>query len=420
MKVAVIFRSLKPLKFSLLFRFIIPLLLFFAQIFQNKFEMYADDMSLTNLTENGNSEFGCEKHCHKESPKTYHPIASSTPWHGDKCNEEYTHTINPFLQNYRDYKLHDKRPTSYGMTPQNPFGDIEICQDFSSPVHPHVSNTNNSVRRTIRNPILQPKTYNGKQSLHEYLQHFNYCSKINSWGEYEKGIFLAASLTDEAASILVGKSDSIGFHELTQLLENRFGPAKSALYKSELRARRQRKGENYQSLAEDIRRLTFLAYPELPETVQQNLACDAFVDAIMYDDARRFVLQNVPTTLKEAVENARQFEAIRARERDRNMDHFASKPVRVVEKESENELREILGSLREDIVSLKLENATLRQEMKSLCTGARPKTRSDNKSGNVNANKPFRCWNCGEYGHMRKECLNSKGQGGPVASTQVP
>ena len=173
------------------------------------------------------------------------------------------------------------------------------------------------VNNSIRKPIIRPQHYSGLSSWQDYVQHFENCAVINCWGgDQEKLIFLAASLVDAATSVLVGSHYS-SYQELCAALERRFGPAQSALCKSELRARRQKRGESFQPLAEDIRRLTMLAYPDLPEAAWQSMACEVFIDSISSDETRRFMLQSTPVDLLSAVTAARQFEAIKAKERDR-------------------------------------------------------------------------------------------------------
>lgn len=212
-------------------------------------------------------------------------------------------------------------------------------------------------------PIIIPQKYTGITSWHDYLQHFENCAKINQWNSEEKCMFLAASLVDSATSVLVGKTFST-FSELCEALERRFGPAQAALCKSELKARRQKKGESYQSLAEDVRRLTMLAYPDLPLQAIESMACEAFIDSIYSDEARRFVLQKLPIDLLSAVTAARQFEAIKARERDRKYEIPTTHLVRSLEDDSG--LRDTIEDLAKQVKSLSVSQNSLFEQLNSI------------------------------------------------------
>ena len=297
----------------------------------------------------------------------------------------------------------------------------------------------------VRKPILRPQNYSGVSSWHDYRQHFENCAAINGWNDMEKLLFLSAALTETATSVLVGvKYDS--YSELCAALERRFGPAQAALCKSELRARRQKKGESYQSLAEDIRRLTMLAYPELPEDAWQSMACEAFIDSISSDEARRFVLQAMPSDLLSAVTAARQFEAIKSRERDRKLE--VPVQVRAVDQVDEVYIKESIDDLARQVKSLAVSQKSLFEQVNTLQLNE-PNQRFSTQQNTYAYPVPYgyqngfnqpipglfrgpqawyysnqryqrppqprhnRCFRCNQEGHFKRECpLNTMWRGG--------
>lgn len=233
-----------------------------------------------------------------------------------------------------------------------------------SQVGPLVKREPVSIEHSVRKPIIRPQNYSGSKSWHEYLQHFENCARINGWDDQDKLMFLSASLVDLATSVLVG-TQYHSFRALCEALERRFGPAQATLCKSELRARRQRRGECFQGLAEDIRRLTILAYPDLPEVAWQNMACEAFIDAISSDEVRRFVLQSLPSDLLSAVTAARQYEAIKARERDRKLE--VPVQIRSVGSPSEQDgLYQAITTLTKQVDSLRVNQSQLLAKVEQL------------------------------------------------------
>lgn len=301
------------------------------------------------------------------------------------------------------------------------------------------SRENTTPSGSLHRPVIRPQHYSGASSWHEYLKHFENCATINGWEDRDKLMFLSASLVDNATSVLVGTQFS-SYSGLCEALERRFGPAQAALCKSELRARRQRKGESYQSLSEDIRRLTILAYRDLPESAWQTMACEAFIDAMGSDEARRFVLQSIPTDLLSAVTAARQFDAIRARERDRKLDIPVQ--IRSVEGNARSELHSTIDNLAKQVEILSNNQVTMLNHLRELQGNrgpqqgfipnygyqnqVRPYSQEHFQSGGFQGNnaqdyprfqKPrpqhSRCFRCNEEGHFARDCpLNSERRGG--------
>jgi hypothetical protein len=77
----------------------------------------------------------------------------------------------------------------------------------------------------------------------------------------------------------------------------------------ELRLRRRRQGENWSSLHRDIRRLTALAHPDLPQAARESIACDYFIDSLNDVDFSLKVREGNPATLDEALRVSLQLEA---------------------------------------------------------------------------------------------------------------
>ncbi|GBN14954.1 hypothetical protein AVEN_171821-1 [Araneus ventricosus] len=57
-------------------------------------------------------------------------------------------------------------------------------------------------------------------------------------------------------------------------------------YRTELKTRRQKPGENLQALAADVARLISVAYAECSQDVRDSLSAQYFVDAIRYEDTQ--------------------------------------------------------------------------------------------------------------------------------------
>jgi len=62
-------------------------------------------------------------------------------------------------------------------------------------------------------------------------------------------------------------------------------------------------------LAEDVERLTRLAYPDAAESMVQVLARDQFINSLADEDMHLRIRQNQPKTLREALETALELES---------------------------------------------------------------------------------------------------------------
>ena len=74
-------------------------------------------------------------------------------------------------------------------------------------------------------------------------------------------------------------------------------------------------------MAQDIRRLTNLAYPTAPSDVRETLAKEQFVDSIISSDMRLRIKQARPQSLNEVVRHAVELEACNKAERKYQEDH---------------------------------------------------------------------------------------------------
>ena len=81
-------------------------------------------------------------------------------------------------------------------------------------------------------------------------------------------------------------------------LKNRFGNNHQAeLNRAHLRACTKRRDETLPDLAEDVERLTRLAYPEAAEAMVIVLAKDQFIDSLPDEDMRLGIRQSRPPSI---------------------------------------------------------------------------------------------------------------------------
>ena len=134
---------------------------------------------------------------------------------------------------------------------------------------------------------VRPSPFDGKSSWEAYQTQFRLLAELNHWSEQEKAAHLAISLRGSALTVLTNlpEEQRNNFSALSAALKNRFGNNHQAeLNRAHLRGRSRRRDETLPELAEDIERLTRLAYPEAAEAMVIVLAKDQFIDALPDDD----------------------------------------------------------------------------------------------------------------------------------------
>lgn len=160
--------------------------------------------------------------------------------------------------------------------------------------------------------FTKPNNYDGKSSWTDYQVHFETVSKLNQWTDEIKALKLISCMQDSALST-IGEIDTNNiphFEELIHILIKRFAPEnQTELYRSQIDARIRKKGETLPELAQDIKRLVRLAYPNAPVEVRDSLAYRSFRDALNDQDLEWAICQGNRDTIDEALHLGLKYEA---------------------------------------------------------------------------------------------------------------
>ncbi|GBM41570.1 hypothetical protein AVEN_100602-1 [Araneus ventricosus] len=162
-------------------------------------------------------------------------------------------------------------------------------------------------------PTIKSLTFDGQTSWTVFKTQFDIVGSTNGWTDFVKASQLVASLRGSAAEVLQGIP--VKLTDLTTIekaLESRFGDSHlMQFYRTELKTRRQKPGENLQELAADVERLMSLAYTECPLDVRESLAAQYFVDTIRDEDTRHLTRLMDAKDLKSSLAYIMKYEAAR-------------------------------------------------------------------------------------------------------------
>ena len=173
-----------------------------------------------------------------------------------------------------------------------------------------------------RKPLVMPGSYDGSTSLMEYLSHFMLVTQVNGWTSQEAALYLGVSLSGPARRLLSGVDHGAadGLERLIAALERRFQPRdQEAIYRAQLKARRQQKGESISQLSDAVEQLVRQAYPSADSGTLDELSLDYFTAALASNDHRQWVHQSRPTSYPAAVAVAQHAEAFFRAEEERGI-----------------------------------------------------------------------------------------------------
>ena len=153
--------------------------------------------------------------------------------------------------------------------------------------------------------------YDGSKPLADYLCHFWVVAPVNRWSEYEKGLYLAASLAGPAQRLLtqVDIYRPSGYEVLLDALPQRYAPRhQEELHRADLKSRWQRKEQSLRALADSIEVAVEKAYPQANPDTTNQLCLEYYLGAVRDPRVRQWVHTRGPADPRHTVSLALQCE----------------------------------------------------------------------------------------------------------------
>ena len=157
------------------------------------------------------------------------------------------------------------------------------------------------------------------------------------------------------------------------------------MYKALMRNRERKETEPLQSFAEDVLRLTRLAYPVADAGTTDSMARDRFVEGLGDQKLRHWIFQSKPVSMEEAVAYSLEAEAFLQSDKEK-----AGSVVRATN-----------STMAEQLKALTDEFASWRSQPPPRSGGSGPRPRG---GGRREGDGPRKCFRCGQEGHFRDTC----------------
>ena len=290
----------------------------------------------------------------------------------------------------------------------NPFGSNDTLPSFYTPAKESTAADRKSEKR-----VKFPEDFDGKEPLKEYLMHFERYAIVNVWNEEDKAMFLTASLRVDSRKLLSGLTEleCKQYSKIVERLQLRFGVEKQGgLHQARLLNRRQFESESLPMLATDIRSMVDLAYQDLSVPVQERFAVQHFIDALYDKDDRLYLRREKPETLDQALSLARELESLHVLDNNNSFRRAGSKvsametermqlQIQVDELKRQTDYQQQQLETQETVISRLNQFATQQKQ---------PHLNRNRAAQSTHSMGKLQCWNCGDRGHMRKECPKLK------------
>mgnify|MGYP003471921025 CR=1 FL=1 len=258
-----------------------------------------------------------------------------------------------------------------------------------------------------RGPVAQPSDFSGAGDWHTWIRKFKGLAELYQWDDTEKLIWMDCKLTGQAALTLetLDSDTRKDFEATVEALTHRFEPeAKRLVCQEKLWAYQRKKGEDWATVAENVKELATRAHPQ-SEDLASGFAMSRFLALLEEDsDLAIGVRRSGPKTLDEAVQEAIRLECINHAVHRRSV--HVSAPVNLDMGLSPQvaDLAKSIQTLAEGIAGLKASQEQNFAAMKNSLSEHENRLRQLESANNGRAPRRQGCFRCGRHGHLAKNC----------------
>ena len=258
--------------------------------------------------------------------------------------------------------------------------------------------------------LVLPDTFSGRShdDFDIWVSQFDLAAAVNQWSQVTKLQMLPLRLKGPAlrAFHAISAKDRRTYAKAIDALQNRFSPVeRQSVHRAALRSRRRKPDEDLSELADDVLLLAGRSYPAMDSDALDQLALEAFLDALDVQ-LRRRVRDADPETLNAAVSRALVLDAYDEADRRSGLSNTQAQrstrhgqpalaaasvdPPRESPSVSDTVLQNLLSTQQQILQSLERLSVQQQRAPREPSAPVPPRT--------------IVCFSCGEEGHMRSSC----------------
>lgn len=167
--------------------------------------------------------------------------------------------------------------------------------------------------RPTRRKEVEARRYNGKESVEDYLLQFELTARRNQWSDEEKASALLCAMDGPARQILqeIDDPSTAEFTDVRAALLRRFGPTDlTEVHEQTLQQLKLGKTQNIREFANEVQRLTKLAYPDIIGRTRDRITVKHMVKGILDRDVAFYIKEKDPGTVLEVCTLYERFNAL--------------------------------------------------------------------------------------------------------------
>lgn len=264
----------------------------------------------------------------------------------------------------------------------------------------------------------KPATYDGKTSWLDYLVQFEMVASLNKWDAEEMACELAVALRGTAQGVLsiLTPEQRVNYQMLVNALTARFHPDNlTEIYKAEIKGRLRKKEESLPELAQDIKRLVRMAYPNDEGPIRDQLMLDCYIDSLNDSAMEWAVQQRQVRTIDEAVRASMEYESFQLKKRKFTTSRAVIRSQTDEQTDNSTFDKTSLDNLAQLLRSVEAHNSSESNSVNELIQRVASLGNNQNGSqgqGHTQGEGQFKflgkCFYCKKDGHKRINCYKRK------------
>ena len=269
--------------------------------------------------------------------------------------------------------------------------------------------------------------YSGGQDIDEYLIQFEITGRMNQWSVSEKTNALLHALDGKARGILheIENIEAVTYNEVKAMLKKRFGPVEcSEAHEFSLTQLKLNKNQAIRELAQEVSRLTKLAYADLDNRMREKFAVKHLINSIANKDVIFYIKDKDPTTIDDVCEYYEKYRMLTDDNRRSSNSVHAINQLGPPEYSNKNNME-----LKGEITEIKNQLNELTKVINNFkCNNFQPTGYNSSvqknqprysSQYNQNCAEQGKCYKCGKPGHSYKDCKMRENGGGPLLASNM-